>query len=87
MGSASGGEMVAQNRFKAFLRSRQGDDALYRQFVGDALANSELPDPTSWEELRDHIIRRNPGASPDTLEAAEDVWQRYVESTREPQEE
>jgi hypothetical protein len=75
---------MAQNTFKAFLGSQRWNTVLYDQFVGHALGDPELPDPKSWEELRDYINRRNPDAPPETLEAAEYAWQRYLESTREP---
>ncbi len=76
-----------QNRFKAFLRGRQWGASLDRQFVDHALADPQLPDGKSWEEVRDYIKQRNPGAPQQTLTAAEYVWQRYVESTQQPQDE
>lgn len=64
-----------QHRFKAFLRSRQGNDPLARKFVDDALADRELPDAGSWQELEGHLVGRE--APAETLDAAEYVWQQY----------
>jgi hypothetical protein len=77
---------MTRNRLKAFLEERSPfGNTLDRPFVHDALADPSLPDPTSWEELKDYIKRRNPNASADTLGAAEYVWQRYVEASHEPE--
>ena len=71
---------MAQNKFKAYLKEGQPfGDAVDRPFVDDAVADPDLPDPNSWEELEGYIKRRNPDAPTDTLKAARHMWQRYVE--------
>jgi hypothetical protein len=78
---------LAPNAFQTFLKSQEWDYHVSRYFVDHAITDKQLPDAKSWEELRDYISKRNPDASPKTLEGAKYAWGRYVNSTRAPEEE
>jgi hypothetical protein len=45
-------------------------------FIAQARGDPNLPDATSWPELRDYLQKA--GASPDTLVAARKVWSSYL---------
>ncbi len=69
---------MAQNKFKAYIQEHQWSDNL-RDFVDHAVGDLSLPDAESWEQLEGHLNELN--ASPETLSAAEYVWQRYEADT------
>lgn len=69
---------MEQHRFRAFLERRQPfGDAVDLPFVDDAVSDHQLPDPSSWEELKRYIMDKNPEAPPDVLAAAKHVWELY----------
>ena len=65
---------MPMNRFKAFVRTVQGDNL--RDFTGDAGDDPNLPDASSWQELEMYLKAR-PGISKSALNAARYVWERY----------
>ncbi len=69
---------MAQNKFKAYIQEHQWSDKL-RDFVDRAVDDLFLPDAESWEQLEGHLNELN--ASPETLRAAQYVWQRYEADT------
>jgi hypothetical protein len=69
---------MTQNRFKAYLeRRRPFGDSVDLPFVERAIADRNLPDPASWEELESYL--RENDAAEDDLKAAKHVWQLYLE--------
>ncbi len=66
--------IVAQNRFKDFVKSVQGDAV--RDFTLDAVQDNNLPDATSWPE-REAYLKAQEGIADSTLSAARYVWDRY----------
>ena len=67
---------MAEHRFKKFLKSKNWGLQRDQQFVKDALDDDELPDATSWEELKAYLLARNPKADTDTAKA---IWRFYSE--------
>jgi hypothetical protein len=71
---------MSRQTFADFLaRGLPFGDVVDQSFVYGALRDPEFPDVESWQELKDHIRRRNPDAPPETLNAVQLLWQMYVE--------
>ena len=71
---------MTQQTFREFLAKGQPfGDIVDLHFVYDALRDPEFPDAESWQELEAYVRRRNPDAPPETLKAAQCLWQIYVE--------
>ena len=69
---------MEENKFKAFLKDGSFTEAMNRNFVYDAVADQDLPDPQSWEVLEDFITRQwKPDALPKALDDAKYVWGLY----------
>jgi len=70
---------MAEHKFRVFLLSRDWGPVLDLQFVAQARADDTLPDPVSWAELEAYIKQASSAYHPETLLAANQVWQTYVE--------
>ena len=70
---------MAEHKFRAFLGSHQWSDNLldFVDFAKDPDRDPELPDPTSWEELKSHLVR--PNAPRHAIDSAEHIWGLYVD--------
>lgn len=70
--------------FRQFMRARQKDGNHTNfggDFIDDALADRELPNVKSWDQLYDFMTsfnRHNHGACREAIEGALDVWTDYV---------
>ncbi len=70
---------MAEHKFRAFLWSRQWSDNLldFVDFTLDPQRDPRFPDPTSWEELKSHLVGRN--APQHAIESAKPIWDLYVD--------
>ena len=69
---------MEENKFRAFLEKGSFGDAINFSFVYDAVADQDLPDASTWEEV-DSFIRENwkPDAIPKALDDAKYVWRLF----------
>ena len=73
---------VNDNKFKDYLKEGQPiGDAVDMPFVNGAVTDLNLPDPNSWEELKDYIKGCNPDAPPNVITAAQYIWDLYISHT------
>ena len=64
--------------FKEYIATRRAADTPAGDFTEDARRDCDLPDVTSWEELRRYIERKVGGPVRDAVvAAAREVWQDY----------
>lgn len=70
---------MMDHQFRKFLLSRSWEGKLV-DFANDALADQQLPDPRTWEELSDYLAQHT--AVPGAVEAAEYIWHLYVGAQR-----
>ena len=73
---------MVEHKFRAFLRSRRWSDNLldFVDFAVNRDRDTELPDPTSWEELETYLKSRR--APQHASESAKHIWGLYVADTR-----
>ncbi len=67
--------------FKEYIRKRPPKYDVQGDFVRMAKANSELPDVTSWRELKAHMEKS--GTPSHVIEAGELVWSKYIAALKD----
>ncbi|MBC2669652.1 hypothetical protein ACFOON_05850 [Novosphingobium piscinae] len=64
--------------FKEYLSQRRSTHTPQGDFVRDALSDKDLPNVTSWAELRAYLTRKSKmRGNDDLLDAAHSVWAAY----------
>lgn len=66
--------------FKGYLGQSRALENPRGDFIRDARADEQLPEPASWEELRGYFESR--GACEGTLVAARAYWREYQRAER-----
>jgi hypothetical protein len=66
--------------FLEYVRARRLTDSPAGDFVADARADSQMPDATTWDQLRTYLVTR--GAISDAIKAARAVWRGYQAKVR-----
>jgi hypothetical protein len=66
--------------FKSYVATRRITDTPSGDFVADARRDHQLPDATTWEDLRAYLFHN--GACREAIAAARVVWADYVAKLR-----
>ena len=61
--------------FKTYVNNRRRGPNPQGDFIEHARKAADLPDASSWEELRIYLLRRD--ACPGAIESARSVWKSY----------
>lgn len=61
--------------FKTYVRTRRRGPNPQGDFIEHAQRSADLPDVSSWEELRGYLLMRD--ACPGAIESARSVWKCY----------
>ena len=67
--------------FKDYINKRSTTYDEQGDFVRLAKASGDLPDVTSWRELKSHMEKS--GTPSQVLEAGEAVWSKYIAAMRD----
>jgi hypothetical protein len=67
--------------FKEYIEKRPPKYDAQGDFVRMAKSNGDLPDVTSWRELKSHMEKS--GTPSQVLEAGEAVWSKYIAAMRD----
>jgi hypothetical protein len=64
--------------FKEYLAARRVTDTPAGDFTGDARSDRELPDVTTWDQLRSYLERKAGfGIQEEVINAGHEVWRGY----------